>query len=285
VQLYVKRDDLIDPVISGNKWRKLKYHLQGYKESGLSQILSFGGAYSNHLHALARVGMLEGIETIGIVRGDELTPQSNETLKDLEFWGMKLHFVSREQYKRRYDNDYIETLRQQYGDFYCVPEGGYSEQAVLGVEDIIAEVTNPYTFQHIFCPVGSGTTLAGLAVAAAKFMPQARIHGICALKNGSYLNQQVESLIQQRQGDSLTNWQLHLDYHFGGFAKQKETFKQLWNIHCIDSQIPWDKVYTAKMLFAVLDMVQQGYFNRGENILLIHTGGLQGNRSVLLKKA
>ncbi len=277
VTLAIKRDDLIDPVVSGNKWRKLKYHLEAFHQSEHSKVLSFGGAFSNHLHALAYLAKQQRIASIGIIRGDELTVESNPTLQDLQRWGMQCEFVTREAYKQRYQPDYLAQLSQQFGDYYLVPEGGYSLAASRGCEEIIDEVDGE--FEHVLCPVGSGATLAGLACAASQRLPNTQIHGICALKNGSYLNQQIEDLISERLALTLDNWQLHTDYHFGGFAKQNQLFKQLWQQYCIASLIPWEPVYTAKMLFAVLDMMQQGQFTTGSRILMLHTGGLQGNRS------
>jgi 1-aminocyclopropane-1-carboxylate deaminase len=206
-QVFVKRDDLIDPVISGNKWRKLKYHLQAFEQSNKTNIRSFGGAYSNHLHALAKLCFDRNIKVSAWIRGHELTAESNPTLADIDRWGMQMNFISREQYKQRFEHDYLQQLQSDYPESYIIPEGGYALEAIDGCREIIAEIASDLTsgietntqqpFEHIVVAVGSGATAAGIVLETAIRYPNTKVHGICAVKNGGYLQQQIQQLIEQ----------------------------------------------------------------------------------------
>lgn len=269
LQLWVKRDDLIHPVISGNKWRKLKYILNHALEIDSHTIISMGGPYSNHLHALAYVGKLLNLNTVGYIRGER--PKSfSPTLNDLQLWGMELRFVSRSYYRDlRLFKAHDSLPGIQKGE-YWLPEGGATVLALKGVTEIISEIE--LDFDVLAVPCGTGTTLAGLVEAKAT---NNMIYGFSALKGGEFLIKDVNKLLKQ----DTANWTVLLDYHFGGFAKSNNELKlfiqQFFEQHVIEL----DPVYTAKMFYGLFDLVQQNKFKPGHKILALHTGGLQGNRS------
>lgn len=269
IQLWIKRDDLLHPVISGNKWRKLKYLLNDALVNGADTVVSMGGAYSNHLHALAYAGKSLGLKTIGYVRGEP--PEIfNPTLQDLETWGMTLRFVPRSEYRelRAYKNDDLPGLSANQ---YWVPEGGAHPLALKGVAEIVAETAIDY--DHLLVACGTGTTLAGLISASPA---HCRVTGVAALKGAGFLNDEVKQLLPQNQ--FYTNWQIVLDYHFGGFAKSPPELRQFMRQFYASHRITLEPVYTGKLLFAVFDLLQKGYFKPGQNIVVVHTGGLQGAR-------
>lgn len=272
IDLWVKRDDLLHPVISGNKWRKLKYLLNDALDNGADTVVSMGGAYSNHLHALAYAGKALGLKTIGYVRGEQPTV-FNPTLQDLKKWGMSLRFVSRSDYRA------LRTCKHQdipgfSTNQYWVPEGGAHSLALKGVAEIFAEM--PFVCDHLLVACGTGATLAGLISAAPA---DCRVTGVTALKGAAFLNDDVKQLLPQNQ--VYTNWQIALDYHFGGFAKSTPELRQFVRQFHASHSIPLEPVYTGKLLFAVFDLLQKGYFKPGQRIVAVHTGGLQGARHCL----
>jgi 1-aminocyclopropane-1-carboxylate deaminase len=292
-QVFVKRDDLIDPVISGNKWRKLKYHLQAFEQSDKTNISSFGGAYSNHLHALAKLCCERNIPAFAWIRGEELTSASNSTLADINRWGMQIDFISREQYRQRFDNDYLQQLQLEYPDSYIIPEGGYAVEAIDGCREIISELSSEQPFNHIVVAVGSGTTAAGIMIETAIRYPKAKVHGICAVKNGAYLQEQIVQLTEQyllssndkssklaalKPENKLRQFTLQTGYHYGGFAKKNAIFKQAIEGWLPLFNIEFDHVYNGKALLAIDNLIQSGQISNKERVLLIHTGGLQGKR-------
>ncbi len=267
VTLAIKREDQIHPYISGNKWWKLKYNLLEAKKQGFNKILTFGGAYSNHIAATAVCAYLEGIESIGVIRGEELNPYSNETLQRASSNHMKLHFISRTTYKDKTSIAFINKLKSIYGDFFLIPEGGTNDLAVYGTEEILSEATQSYDF--IVVPAGTGGTAAGIIKSAIE---NQQVLVMPVLRDKSLLNT-IEQLSQRKTG---TNWRLIEDYHFGGYAK--------WNMELINfinefkqkNGIPLDPIYTGKMMFGLFDLIKKNYFRTGTKILAIHTGGLQG---------
>ena len=272
VELWLKRDDLLHPVISGNKWRKLKYILNHALALKTHTVVSMGGAYSNQLHALAYVGRELGLKTRAFIRGEQ-PARFSPTLLDLQGWGMQLDFISRSDYRelRQYKNH--DSLPGTVCGEYWLPEGGATELALQGVEEIVAEIDMPYDILCVAC--GTGTTLAGLV----KAVPESRqVLGIAALKGAAYLQDEVGKLLQSPK---KSNWAINLDYHCGGFAKI--TPQLLAFIEQFERQhnIALDQVYNAKMMWAVFDLLEQGYFKRGQRIVAIHTGGLQGMRSLM----
>lgn len=268
VQLWIKRDDLLHPIISGNKWRKLKYSLDHALSLGMDTLVSMGGVYSNHLHALAYVGKVLGLKTIGIVRGEPLSVLT-PTLQDALDWGMTLQFVSRTEYRtlRQYKAfDSFPNLKPQQ---YWLPEGGAQILALKGVAELVHEIDIPY--DTLCVPCGTGATLAGIAAAVPG---NVSVIGFAALKNADFLNLDVAALMPQ----VLNNWNINLLYHFGGFAKTNTlliTFIENFESH---TKIPLEPVYTGKMMYALYDLLQKGYFKPGQRIIALHTGGLQGKR-------
>lgn len=266
VEFDVMRLDLIHPQISGNKWYKLKYQLQDAMKKGAKSVLSFGGAYSNHLHALAYAGYLAGIKTIGIIRGEQV---QNQTLVDCHKWGMEIHFVDRKRYRKKAEDGFLHAIHQMFPKSYLVPEGGGGELGIKGCEEILLNLGNNYN--HVFCSVGTGTTLAGLI----RSVPQdVMVHGMVVLKNAAYLQDEISNWV------STKNWQLHHDYHFEGFAKISPSLIRFMELFQLNSGIELDRVYTAKMMFGILDLISSKKLDSTKRILAIHTGGVQGNRSL-----
>lgn len=270
IRLSIKQDELIHPVLSGNKWRKLKYVLNHVLESGYKGIISMGGAYSNHLHALAYAGRELNLPVAGLVRGEQtisLTP----TLKDVRHWGMQLHFVSRTEYRQLRQPELDLHWRKLYPDYYWLPEGGAVDQALKGVAEILSELPGDYDWLGLAC--GTGTTLAGLA---SQLAPPRQILGIAAVKHADFLYRDIAQLLGNTQAD---NWQIQLDYHQGGFGCVNPTL--LNRIHRFEQQqgIRLEPIYTGKLLMAVEDLMNNGFFQAGQHIILLHSGGLQGWRS------
>ncbi len=268
IQLWVKRDDLIHPIISGNKWRKLKYILDHALSKGAKTIISMGGAYSNHLHALAYVGKQLNLNTVGYIRGEQ-PKKISPTLQDLQLWGMELRFVSRAQYRELRNYKQFDQLPNRQKDEYWLPEGGATALALKGVAEIIAEID--LEFDVLCVPCGTGTTLAGLIEASSACY---KIVGFSALKGGSFLIQDVEQLLTKKR----LNWAVLTDYHFGGFAKCTNELLLFIEKFLIQQAIELEQVYTGKMFYGLFDLIQQDYFKPEQKIIAIHTGGLQGRR-------
>lgn len=277
VEVYIKRDDLIHPVISGNKWRKLKYNLNQVAKN--KTIISFGGSYSNHIHALAFACQEKGLNSVGIIRG-EASNADNFTLSCARKWGMDLVFVDRKTYRERSHLSFHKKLQTQYPDGVIIPEGGSNKQALLGVAEIIDEAKQQVAFDTVLTPIGSGGTLAGLALGTRGIN---KVIGISVLKGANYLQEEVKSLLAQHQY-SENNWHIEHDYHCGGYAKFKQ--EHLDEILQIQQEldIPLEPVYSGKMFRALLKMLEAGRFESGSNILLIHTGGLQGLHGMVDRK-
>ena len=271
LNVYVKRDDLIDPIISGNKWRKLSGSLRHAKTHGLKGLVSFGGAYSNHIHALAYACRQHNLASVGIIRGRP-DYSNNFTLSMARSWGMSLQFVSHLEYKQRAQRDYLEQLQIAYPDYLIVPEGGSHQLALSGVAEVITELEQQIDYQHILLPVGSGGTIAGLV---QQDKNQHNILGIAVLKQAEYLNQVIASLLGQAQ-TSESRWQLLTQYHGGGYAKFSETAVEQLVAYNKQSGITFEPIYSGKMLLAAIDLAEQDYFAAGETLVLLHTGGLQG---------
>ncbi|MGO4921351.1 1-aminocyclopropane-1-carboxylate deaminase/D-cysteine desulfhydrase [Maribacter spongiicola] len=277
VALVIKREDLLHPFISGNKYRKLKYNLLAATRKSKNTILTFGGAYSNHIAATAYAAKEKGFRAIGVIRGDELENswQTNTTLKKAYDDGMRFKFISRSDYREKESLEFIETLRNEFGAFYLVPEGGTNSLAIKGCEEIITEVD--VEFDVICSSVGTGGTVSGLI--NASFSHQ-NVLGFSALK-GDFLKDEIEKMVNN------TRWQLLTDYHFGGYAKTSEELILFINEFKEKTGIPLDPIYTGKMIFGLFDMLKRDTFAPRTKILAIHTGGLQGiagMNSVLKKK-
>lgn len=273
VSLSIKREDLLFPEISGNKYRKLKYNLLRAREGGYSSLLTFGGAYSNHLLATAYAGRTFNFKTIGIVRGDELPNgrELNPTLQRARKAGMELSFISRKDYREKENDHFLNQLRARYGHCYILPEGGTNALAIKGCEEILNPGDVPYDI--ICCSVGTGGTLAGLVNASHAHQ---RVLGFPSLK-GDFLKKDICKFVCRE------NWELILDYHFGGYGKVSTALISFLNDFKEKTRIPLDPIYTGKMLFGVLDRIEKGYFTPNSRILAIHTGGLQGIAGMNLK--
>jgi 1-aminocyclopropane-1-carboxylate deaminase len=265
ITLYVKRDDLIHPHVSGNKWRKLKYNLFEAEKQGATSLMTFGGAYSNHIAATAAAGQATGFDTIGIIRGEELRIDSSPTLRFATECGMKLLFVSREDYRNK------EKLTQLVGeDCYSIPEGGSNALAVQGVAEVVTEIQTQLNLpvDYLCTALGTGGTAAGLL-----FASEAKVLVFPSLK---IKEDEVKQMIQQHLSVSEIEAEIMTDYHFGGYGKVKEELWQFIEQFENQTNIPLEQVYTGKMMFGIYDLVRKGFFKQGEVIVALHTGGLQG---------
>jgi 1-aminocyclopropane-1-carboxylate deaminase len=271
VELSIKREDLIHPFVSGNKFRKLKYNLKEAKKLKKKALLTFGGAYSNHIAATAVAGKLAGFKTFGIIRGEELgknlteTIAENATLREAHNNGMKLQFVSREDYRQKTSFGFIEKLKNKWGDFYLIPEGGTNILAVKGCEEILTEEDKQ--FNYICSALGTGGTISGLINSLGK---QQKVIGFPALK-GNFLSEEIKKYTIKRK-----NWSLQKEYHFGGYAKYNEELIRFINEFKMDTNVLLDPIYTGKMVFGIIDLIKKDKFAEGTKILAIHTGGIQG---------
>lgn len=264
IEVFIKREDAIHPYISGNKYRKLKYNILEAQRLDHSTLLTFGGAFSNHIAAVASVGQLYGFKTIGVIRGEELAEASNPTLDFAKACGMQLYFVSREAYQKKDDVFFLKTFSQKFGNFYVLPEGGMNALAVKGCEEILTE--QDAKFDYTCCAVGTGGTISGLINSS---LPHQKVLGFPALK-GDFLREEIAKFAHK------LHWDLVTDYHFGGYAKISLELISFINRFKDAYGIPLDPVYTGKMLFGVFDLIEKGYFPRQSKVLVIHTGGLQG---------
>jgi 1-aminocyclopropane-1-carboxylate deaminase len=266
----IKRDDSIHPIISGNKWRKLKYNLLYAKKHHYTGVLSFGGSFSNHIHALAYSCQQQGLKSTAIIRGEK-EYASNYTLSMAQQWGMELQFVDRKTYRLRENDDYLAELQQVYPDYLIVPEGGSNTLALIGVGEVITELNRQCEFDTLLTPVGSGGTLAGLIMADDN---RHKLLGVSVLKQDGYLETQVNSLLGE--SCSFNNWQILPDFHRGGYAKfNAEDAQRILSFNKVTGFI-FEPVYSGKMILALLDLIEQAYFPSGHRIVLLHTGGLQG---------
>lgn len=266
IALSIKREDLLHPHISGNKYRKLKYNLLEAKEKRHDTLLTFGGAYSNHIAAVASAGKEYGFRTIGIIRGEELVEKvaENPTLQFARKQGMQFKFVSRGDFRQKNSHEFITALQKEFGNFYMLPEGGTNTLAVKGCEEILTP--EDMSFDCVCCPVGTGGTIAGLINSSKDCQ---KVLGFPVLK-GDFLTDDIRKFARK------DNWTLQNGFHFGGYARVNEELVHFINDFKQQTGIPLDPVYTGKMLYGILKLVNEGYFKSGTRILAIHTGGLQG---------
>ena len=266
ITVSIKREDLLHPFISGNKFRKIKYNLLKTKELRHNTLITFGGAFSNHIAAVAYACQQENIQAIGIIRGEELEGKihENPTLLFAQNCGMKFEFVTRETYRNKSSECFIAELDAKYKKYYLLPEGGTNSLAIQGCEEILTPQDS--NFDYICCAVGTGGTISGII---NSLLPHQTVLGFPALK-GDFLKEEICKFANQK------NWKLINDYHFGGYAKVTEDLIDFINQFYKDTKIPLDPVYTGKMVFGVMDLIRKNYFPSGSKILLIHTGGLQG---------
>jgi 1-aminocyclopropane-1-carboxylate deaminase/D-cysteine desulfhydrase-like pyridoxal-dependent ACC family enzyme len=275
IRLYLLREDLIHTEISGNKWRKLKYNISYAKAGGKDSILSFGGAYSNHIAALAAAGKHYGLKTIGIIRGERIEPLNN-TLKQAEKNGMTLKFITREKYRNKSEKHYIDELQEGYPSSLIVPEGGSNAMAVEGCAEILNNVV--IDFDVVAAPCGTGGTLAGLIASSTK-----EVLGFPALKGGEFLKDEIIHLLEKYEEEfdkkvMRDSWNLICDYHFGGYAKVTPDLISFVQDFKNEYGITLDLIYTGKMMFGIFDMIKTTQVLDGKTIIAIHTGGVQGNK-------
>ena len=263
VRLFIKREDLNHPFVSGNKWWKLKYNLSEAMRLKKNTLLTFGGAYSNHVYATAAAARDVNLKAIGIIRGEEQT-SVNPVIQFARQTGMELHFVSREAYRRKDEEEFIKSFNKDFGNYYIIPEGGSNALAVAGVKEFAASL--PCDFDYICCPVGTGGTLAGLV---AGFKGSSMIVGFSVLKNGSFLYDEV-----RRLGAEYDNWTIRTEYDFGGYAKSTPWLSSFIDSFMNDHNIPIEPVYSGKMMAGIFDLLNKGFFKKDSRILALHTGGI-----------
>ena len=267
IELFVKRIDLVSPFVSGNKYYKLKYNLLEAKKQNTDTILTFGGAYSNHIAATAFAANKKGFKSIGIIRGEETLP-FNDTLSFAKENSMELHYVSREEYRQKHTEGFINKLKDRFTDFYLIPEGGTNNLAIKGTQEIL-DVNDT---QHFICTaIGTGGTISGIINSSSD---NQKVLGFPAIKGSEDLEKDIRSWTNKQ------NCKLITDYHFGGYAKISEMLIQFILDFYDKNNIPLDAIYTGKMMFGIFDLIKKDYFPKGSSILAIHTGGLQGNKGM-----
>jgi 1-aminocyclopropane-1-carboxylate deaminase len=264
LRVFVKREDLIHDKISGNKWRKLYYNLKYAKEQGFSTLVTFGGAYSNHIAATAAAGTEFGFKTIGFIRGEEHS-SLNPTLQYAKECGMEFRYVDRSAYREKDTVEFQDEYLSEIQNFYLIPEGGTNELAVKGCQEILDDTE--IDFDVVCCSCGTGGTISGIINSLKKHQ---KAIGFPALKGAGFLKEEIDIYVKNSQ------WELNLDYHFGGYAKVSSTLIEFINNFKEKHQIPLDPVYTGKMIYGLWDLIEKDYFRRGSSIVVIHTGGLQG---------
>jgi len=310
VEVYVKRDDLNHPTIQGNKWHKLKHNLQQAKVNKATTLITFGGAFSNHIAATAFAAKAYGFKSIGIIRGNELadSPEKwSHTLKTAHQNGMEFQFVTRQSYRQKENDSYLNELKNRYTNSYILPEGGTNKLAILGFKDLITDLQQQCpNWTHLLCPVGTGGTLAGLSyftdrLAQTSNQPleqekksvsllntniSKKVIGIAVLKEAEYLNKQITDWLAQLNSkhskspklNQPINWRLLTQYHDGGYAKTSKLGVKIQQEFENDFGIPLDPVYTSKMIFAFYEQLKMHAFPKKSKIILLHTGGLQGRK-------
>ena len=271
VKVFMQRIDLVHPIISGNKWYKMKYNIAAMMEQGKDTLLTFGGAYSNHIHAAARAGKFFGFKTIGLLRGEEHLPL-NETLKSAVDDGMELHYIDRTTFRERESEDFLNSIKNKYGNVYILPVGGTNKIALKGCAEIVEQINIDY--DYICSASGSGGTFAGIVAGL-----NGNKKGIAfpALKGGGFLEKVISDLVFGYCGKHFTNWHLNTDYHFGGFAKLTKELVEFTKEFEKLNGFELDYIYTNKMMFGIAELIKSGYFKADETIVAIHSGGIQGN--------
>jgi 1-aminocyclopropane-1-carboxylate deaminase len=272
IRLFVLRLDLNHPRISGNKLYKLKYNLEEAKKQNKKTLLTFGGAFSNHIAATAAAGKEYEFDTIGIIRGEEYE-ELNPTLKFAAECGMKLFYISRTLYQNK--NELYNYIEEQFSsiNYYLIPEGGSNELGIKGCKEIVNDIKIDFDF--VCCPCGTGTTLSGLILSLKE--NQTAI-GFQVLKAENYIKEEVENWLEKLNFSYKKNWIINEDYHFGGYAKTKPELVRFIEKFEKKNNVSLDYIYTGKMMFGLYNMIQNGYFKSGQTIVAIHTGGLQGNK-------
>lgn len=289
IEIYLLRIDQIHPHISGNKWYKLKYNLIEAKEKGFDTLLTFGGAYSNHVYATAAAGKEFGFKTIGIIRGEVHLPL-NPTLNFAKTCGMKLIYLPRSKFREIHKQQFPDFIEKEFGRVYILPEGGSNNLAVIGCSEIIKQIDIDYDYICTAC--GTGGTIAGLIAGSNSTK---KVLGFPVLKGAEFLYTDIHHLLyhtcmhsnnpafNQSLNQSFASWQLILNYHFGGYAKITKELVEFIIDFELTHNIPLDYIYTGKMMFGIFDLLKKNYFSKGSTIVAIHTGGLQGTAGMRKK--
>ncbi|MCX6296647.1 MAG: pyridoxal-phosphate dependent enzyme [Bacteroidetes bacterium] len=270
IHLYVYRLDLNHQYISGNKLHKLHYNLLEVKKQNITTLLTFGGAFSNHIAATAAAGKEHGLKTIGIIRGEEYS-ELNPTLTFAKMCGMELHYVSRKIYQNK------ETLYKYVSEkfseqnYYLIPEGGSNNFGVLGCMEITKNI--PIDFDIICCPCGTGATISGITLSLKEHQQSI---GFQILKAENYIEKEVSNWLKIFNSNQK-NWEINESFHFGGYAKLKPELLNFIKEFEKEHSVPFDYIYTGKMMFGITEMIKNGFFKKGQTIVAVHTGGLQGN--------
>ena len=276
-KIFVLRIDKLHREISGNKWFKLKYNLIEAEKLNHKTLITFGGAYSNHIYAVASAGKEFGFDTIGIIRGEEYFPL-NPTLQFAVDCGMKLFYLNRAEYKNRNDKAFQEKLKIKFDNPYMIPEGGTNQLALMGTEEIVNHIKT--NFDYICTACGTGGTIAGII---SSLKGEKKILGFLALKGGEFLENDIRELVTERSSQSYNNWKLITDYHFGGYAKIDISLINFINEFESINNFKLDYIYTSKMFYGIRELLKQEYFSKGAKIVLLHTGGIQGNKGMISK--
>lgn len=272
IELFIKREDLIHEYYGGNKFRKLKYHIKEYEDKKSAGIITFGGAWSNHLYSTSALCYELNIPLTVFVRGEESETESN-TIQFARKNKTKIIFLSRSDYRKKNDPSFLHYLQENYKNHLIVPEGGSGKKGVLGCEEILDEKTKSYDIIITAC--GTGGTLAGLINSKENHQ---KVIGIPVLKGGEYLRDEI--LIHLRSQNQHDDIHLSCHYHFGGYAKTKANLIEFIKEFHETTEIRLDPIYTGKMMFGIFDMIEKGEFNRGSKILAIHSGGHQGTLGI-----
>ncbi len=267
VKVFMQRLDSINSSVSGNKWYKLKYNLLEVKRKGVQKVLTFGGAYSNHIIATAIAAKENGISSVGVIRGDKHC-RDNPTISLAKNYGMHIHYINRKQYKNKEDSFFLDYLHSLFGPFYMIPEGGTNKLGVIGAEEILCDKG---IYNYICCPVGTGGTISGIINSS---LNSQRVIGFSAIKKYNTLERKINAYTNKR------NWELVDDYVLGGYAKIDHSLISFINKFYLEKGIALDAIYTGKMMMGILDLIVKDYFLEGSKILAIHTGGLQGNKGI-----
>ncbi len=271
IRVLVRREDLNHDAVSGNKWWKLKYNLVEAVRLNSKTILAFGGAYSNMVYATAAAAHEMGMNSIGVIRGEETFP-TNHTLSFAKKMGMQLHFVSREAYRKKSEQHFIESLKGKFGDFYMLPEGGTNELAVKGCMEFGKKIMDETEFDYLCLPVGTGGTAAGIIAGIAG---KKEVVGFSSLKGGEFLENEIKPLLEKCRLTDPGNWSIETQFHFGGYGKANDELNGFIRQQLLENQLPLDPVYTSKMMYGIVRLISEGYFKPGSTVLAIHTGGLQ----------
>lgn len=264
VKVFLKRDDLIHPIISGNKWRKLKYLLKNAQPQHKNHLVTFGGAYSNHLLATAAAAAKFGFKATGIVRGEDV---ANDTLFLCKLHGMQLLFTDRESYR-----DKPALFDQYFGDndnAIFIDEGGASAEGARGCSELVDELTE--TYDHIFCACGTGTTAAGVINGLTSHQLKTRFNAVPVFKNGGFIKEEINRFLT-----TPADYDLHTDYHFGGYGKTTPELIAFIKQFVASTGIVIEPVYTGKMMYALYDLMAKGHFKPDTKVLAIHSGGIWG---------